>query len=250
MRTYLECGERYRRRYIEGERIDKSNIPLAIGNAIHAGAEQDNRKKIETEDAGLAKDEIIEVAVQTFEEIADNHDLDATTTEVGKGKDSCASGAGTYADEVSPITKPICAEEHIVAKVLGPDGNTYELAGILDVAEEGAVGDLKTGKKSWNQGNADAADQLTLYGILFKARFGKYPERMWVANLVNRVKGWKHQHLETSRSLKQYENLMKKVIIADKGINMGMFLPAAEGNWRCSEKGCEFWNDCPFAQGA
>jgi hypothetical protein len=249
LRTYLQCGEKYRRRYIEGERISKSNIPFAIGSAIHECAEEDNKKKIETEDAGLPKDDIIEIAVQSFQETAENHDLGATDAEVGKGKDSCASGAGTYADEVSPITKPVCAEEHIVAQVLGPDGNTYELAGILDVAEEGAVGDLKTGTKSWNQANADAADQLTLYGILFRSRFGKYPERMWIANLVNKAKGWKFQHLETTRTIEQYMKLMNKISLIQKGIDAGTFLPAAEGDWGCSQKWCEYWTSCPYAQG-
>jgi len=71
---------------------------------------------------------------------------------------------------------------------------------------------------------------------------------MWVANLINRVKGWKHKHIETMRTSQQYHALMAKLVAADKGIEAGTFLPAAEGSWRCSSKWCEFFATCKFAR--
>ena len=31
-------------------------------------------------------------------------------------------------------------------------------------------------------------------------------------------------------------------------IEKGAFLPADPGSWRCSEKFCEYWDDCPFGR--
>jgi len=249
LRSYLECGERYRRRYIEKDRRDKTNIALAIGNALHHSAEKDNKKKIETPDDLLSKENIVDIAVEDYKKITSENPLDEPATEIGKGIDSCADGAGVYADEVSPNTRPILAEEKIFTKVKGEDGKTFRIAGIIDIAEIETVGDFKTGKTAWNQKKADSADQLTLYGLLYHSKYGEFPKKMWIANLINRVKGWKHQHLETTRNLSQYQKLLRRLSIADAGIRKGTFLPAAEGSWKCSEKWCEFWTDCIYAQG-
>lgn len=249
LRSYLECGERYRRRYIEKERRDKTNITLAIGSAIHHGAETDNRKKIDTPQDLLTKKNIIDIAVEDYKKITTENELEESANDISKGIDSCASGAGVYADEVSPNTKPILVEEKIFTKVKGLDGMTFQIAGIIDIAEKETVGDFKTGKTAWNQNKADSADQLTLYGLLFHSKYGEFPKKMWIANLINRVKGWKHQHLETSRNLSHYQKLLRRLSVADAGIRKGTFLPAAEGSWKCSEKWCEFWIDCDFAQG-
>ena len=72
---------------------------------------------------------------------------------------------------------------------------------------------------------------------------------MWIANLVNKAKGWKFQHLETTRTVEQYMKLMNKISLIQKGIDAGTFLPAAEGDWGCSQKWCEYWTSCPYAQG-
>lgn len=249
LKSYLECGERYRRRYIENERRDKSNITLAIGSAIHEGAEKDNKVKIATPSDLLTKENIIEIAVEDYKKSTTENELNETKIEISKGIDSCANGAAVYAEEVSPKTKPILAEEKIKTKVKGLDGQTFNIAGIIDIAEYQTVGDFKTGKSAWSQKQADATDQLTLYGLLYHSKYGEFPKKMWIANLVNRVKGWKHNHLETKRTLKDYQKLLRRLSIADAGIRKGTFLPAAEGNWKCSEKWCEFWIDCPFAQG-
>ena len=40
----------------------------------------------------------------------------------------------------------------------------------------------------------------------------------------------------------------KKIDWVKLGIENGIFLPAPEGSWYCSEKWCSYWNICEFGK--
>jgi len=251
MLMFLECGERYRRRYVENEKFDRVSMQAAVGIGTHEGASADNRYKI-VEGKPLPAPEVVELAVTAYEDEGIERELlgegggCATIHERAQGKDETAGAAEAWSGAVSPRVEPALVEEPVVARIEGT-----ELSGVIDtVTRDGKVRDLKTGRRKWNQQRVDTSIQLTTYGVLYRARFDAWPTGFVVDNLtLSKRTGWGEQHLVTSRTERDYDSLASVVKTMNGAIKSGTFLPAVPGHWRCSAKWCEYYTDCPYVAG-
>ncbi len=114
---YERCGEQYRRRYIEKERIPPG-VALLKGTGVHGGARVNFRQKVETHE-DLPKKDIVEISVTEFERSYQNQGVLLTAEEesiglqkvMGETKDSVVTLSGLFADEVAPVYQPAFVEE-------------------------------------------------------------------------------------------------------------------------------------------
>lgn len=257
---YLKCGESYRRKYVAGDRFFRSSIPLLVGKGVHKALEVDNGLKF-NEGQSITIPEAKDVAVATFEEEYNEADEVAewdaenythrkpTKVQKAQGVDRTAKTAETYTVETSPKIVPNLIEEPVVAQLPSDEfeGGAFQINGILDYTTEDGIGDLKTGKKAWSQDRVDGRLQLSVYGMMFRSRFGEWPRHLWVDNITHYVrKAPVYQRLMTRRDTDDYHVAIRQIVTALKGITSGTYLPAPEGVWWCSRRWCEFFDDCPF----
>lgn len=256
LNTFENCGEAYRRRYIEKE-IIPPGVAALRGGGVHKGAEMNFKQKIESK-IDLPKQEIVDRAVAEFEGRMklEGLFLDAESAAIGKDivvgkeKDTTVRLAGLFADEVAPVYQPTAVEEKIRIEL--PD-SPRDLLGILDLtativtdpARGEGLADYKTGKKTKSQSEFDGSPQLTLYDLAYRAKRGKAPDFIRVEQLID-TKVPKRVLTETTRTVADMKPAIARVNAMISGLEKGAFMPANPGSWNCSPRWCGYFATCKF----
>lgn len=245
---FENCGEAYRRRYIEGE-IIPPGVAMLRGSGVHGGAEVNHRQKMKS-GRDLPKKDIVDAAVSILEERKARDGFRLTREEMAVGVkptiartiETVQTLTGLYVDAVAPGLQPAMVEEKIVAEV-SPE---VALAGTIDVATvDGRVKDFKTTGKTKPQSEADTSLQFSQYGLLYRAKTGAFPSGFDMEQLVD-LKTPKHVRLSTTRTQADYQVLVNRINTMLRAQKAGIFAPAAVGSWICSERWCGFWRTCPY----
>ncbi len=249
---YETCGEAYRRRYIEGERIPPG-MAAHKGSGVHGGAQYNFTQKIDTH-KDLPIDDIIEVAITSFEKRLNSDDVLLLPEEVeqgrkviiGKTKDAVSRLTTLLAEEVAPKYQPILVEQK--QKILLPK-SSHDLVCILDLADDkDRVVDFKTGTKKKPKGMADESEQLTFQALTFKAHTGRMPSEITLECLIDK-KVPENQTLTTTRNMAHIEGLIARINTMQAGIEAGIYIPTTADNWKCSPRWCGYFQTCPYTKG-
>lgn len=242
------CGEAYRRRYIEGEKI-APGVAMLIGSGTHLGAEINFKQKIDSH-KDLPASDIVDIAVSGFEDIVEEGvEFDETETKRGtsiviaEAKDTVAALAGLHAAEQAPDYQPVAVEKEILIPM---PGAPFDMLGYVDLIDnQRRVTDFKTAGKSKPKDEADKSTQLTVYAASFLIDTGELPAEVRLDTLV-KTKTPKRQVLSSTRTNADVQALVHRVNAAINTIESGAFMPASPGSWKCSPKWCGYWSTCKF----
>ena len=256
---YFKCGEQYRRRYIEHERIPPG-IAMHRGTGVHAGAQLNFRQKIASfVDAPTS--EIVDAAVAAFDGAVTKDGVLLTREEESRGqkhvvaeaRDTAARMARTFAEAIAPAYQPIEVEERVTIEL---PRAPRDILGIVDLVAVDAhdspetgqrsVVDLKTGTKSRPQSDADDSMQLTVYSAAHHVRHGFPVRDARLEILIDGAKGVRRQTLTTTRDQHDIAAFVARVNAMLAGIEAGIFTPAPPGSWWCSARWCGYWSTCPY----
>ena len=245
------CGEAYRRKYIEGQKTTKGTA-AAIGIATHKSAEVDlTSKKM---DGILLPDEAIpDIASDSFELAWAADDLELSKEEKqdkegtrAKAKDQTLGLAQLHHGDLAPELVPEHLEHRMEIKL---DGLPFSLMGYADVIEvDGTIRDLKTRGKTPKASDASEDLGLAWYSRLLHVDEGVLPPSLMLDVLV-KTKTPKRATVMTTPN-GDHSALLQRIERAAAVIEAGAFLPAQPGHWKCSEKFCEFYDDCVFGRRA
>lgn len=247
LRLLHMCGEAFRRKYVEKAPMT-SGLAAAVGTAVHKAAEMDLVAK--RDEGELLADEVIfDSAADAFENAIGDartelHGDEADKTILGKAKDQAIGLAGVHHSQLAPMVAPKLIEHKFEIEF---DGFPLTLVGYADLVEtDNTIRDLKTrGKKprpddatddiglAWYAMSLDAsgigaAPSLAL-DVLVKTKVPKL-ETVWAASPTN------------------HQPLLARIERAAMVIQSGAYLPAPTDHWKCSEKFCDFYDDCPFGR--
>lgn len=246
---YLRCGEQYRRRYIEGEKIPPG-IAMIKGGSVHKGSEANFRQKIESQ-KDLPANEIKEVAAANFEgQISQGYILSPDENAVGvrkvlaEAKDSTIRLVDVYASDIAPFVMPEFVENRQYIEL---PGNNYDLLSIIDVATtDKKIIDLKTTSRKKRQAEADDSDQLSWQAMAYRKLTGEFPKGLKLEVMIDTGRNTGHQTLSTIRAEQDVQILLNKINAMIAGVKAGIFLPAEPGSWVCSHRFCGYWNTCHY----
>lgn len=245
---FTRCGEAYRRRYIEGEKIPLG-MALLKGKGFHAGAEHNMRQKIESH-RDLPASDIVDAAVASFEaettggySLSQDEVFRGAKIILGETTDSLVQLAKVHAEQQAPDYQPIMVEQKVRIELPG----NRDLLGVIDLADDkGRVVDFKTAGKSKSQSDADSSIQLTTYAAAYQVTTGEPPALVQLDTLVTGKKGVKRQVLESSRGPADFTALANRINAVSAAIDAGIFPPAPPGSWQCSAKWCGFHASCGY----
>jgi hypothetical protein len=283
--TAQQCGERFRRKYIERD-FRPSSIRAKRGIAVHkvagkshvrqlAGKERGDPREVYI-DAVLSDEEAKDVAATEFDHSVKEYGVAWSDAEkeigvekvAGEEKDTAVRMAGYYVGKVARGVDPLAVERSLTIK---PAGLDVEILGIIDlVGEEPApaldpfaeeperrvrgvtievVHDLKTSDKRPREDAIGSNQQLTMYSLLRAAQTGKPPDRVRLTTLVNSRQGVVTVTQTGTRSLEDLNAVAARIDASIRMVEAGAFVPANPDAWWCSEKFCEYWTECKFALG-
>lgn len=268
LNTFENCGEAYRRRYLEGERIPPG-VAAIRGGSVHKGAEMNFKSKLLTR-VDLPRKDIVDRSAAEFDArlklegvfLAPEEASRGKEIVIGEEKDSTVRLAGLFADQVAPSYQPTAVEETIrielpesprdilgildlTAVQLNPESMIEPLPETIPLMPEGIV-DYKTSKKTKPQREFDTSAQLSIYDLAYRARYGRVPAFIKVEQLVDLKSGPKRVTNTTTRTTPDFKAAVARINVMMTGLEKGAFMPANPGSWNCSPKWCGYFPTCRF----
>lgn len=246
LETWSACGEQFRRRYIEGEKTPPP-AAMVVGCAVDRGVRADLGHKIETGEL-LPTEAAKDAARDALESEWQGEVLLDEGESKGSSIDKTVGLAGLHHSEIAPALEPT----HVARKcVLEVEGCGFQLAGEIDVQEGSkSIRDTKTRKRPPVVSEADNSLQLTAYSLFAKVADGRPPDFVALDVLVETPKTKKRKTviLRSTRDQQDYQAFLNRVAIMDDAIKKGVFHPARQDDWRCSEKWCGYFDTCRYAR--
>ncbi|MEW6443188.1 MAG: PD-(D/E)XK nuclease family protein [bacterium] len=247
--TWLRCGEQFRRRYIEDERIPPG-VSARRGSAVHKVAELNyTHKKLTGEDMPLAdlKDACRDEYVRLIRDEGVYFPPQLLPEKAGllnRSLDEALKATALFRSEIAPRVTPLETELPVEEDL----GFGLPVVGILDLVEpEGRLSDLKVMDRK-GQEWADRELQPTFYCALWHAKTGQWPAAFRF-DLIVPNKTPVHVELTTQRTPKDLEVLARYVRNFLKDLEAGVFRPADPGHWVCRPLYCGYYMTCPYTTG-
>ena len=250
------CGEQYRRRYGEGEKLPPG-IAMIRGSAVHKANELHMRAKMDGEPWSLeaTKDE----AVTAFDQrLREGYVVDGSYAKMGfEPKEAIAHARGDvlalsalHFVRVAPKIEPTAAEVRI--EIPASDSLPVPFVSILDVIDrdESPI-DTKTAAKKPSKEDAHDSDQLSGQALAFRA-LKKKPEKNLRLDVLVRTTVKRNEDyvpLVTKRTEEDLAGFVGRVRQSLLVVEGERWLPAPEGSWACAPLWCGYWPTCPYARG-
>lgn len=247
-----KCGEQFRRRYIEKEKIPPG-VAAIVGTGVDRSVTRNLGSKIETK-ALLSLEEVEAIARDSVANEFDAGGVMLTAEErfagaaavKGEAVDKAIRLAGLHAKEMAPALSPTHVQR---AWVLDLKGYPMDLAGTIDVQEAAAtVRDTKTSGKTPSAEIAHQSDQLTMYALAVQVLDGQAPAKVVLDYLVD-LKTPKAVTFESTRSKEDFAVMLRRIENGIRAIEAGVFVPARQTDWWCNEKWCGYAGTCPYFRG-
>lgn len=244
----IQCGEAFRRRYLEGE-IIPPGVAALVGSATDRAVTKNLQHKIET--TGLLDvAEVADVARDSLEYgWQSGVKLDADEARLGLAKvkgqaaDKAVRLAVLHATQKAPSIDPTHLQRRWSLELRG---YPVDLVGTLDIQESGTVRDTKTSGKAPAEDAAQTSIQLTAYHLAVKVLDGKPPETVALDYLID-TKTPRALTLVSTRDGEDYQALLNRVEMIARAIETGTFLPVSPDHWMCCAKWCGYWDSCRYA---
>ena len=250
LNTFNVCGERYRRRYICGDKIPPG-IVLIVGSGVDGGVNANMREKIATKKL-LPKEQVVDIAVAEFKKKWDTEGVDLMPEEKalgikvakGQGIDKTSRLAALHCDTFATEINPTHVQRKM--KVI-LDGYPRDLLGYIDI-QEGLlrVRDTKTKAKSMTQDDADKDDQMTMYAMMTKVIDKVIPDLCFDVLVDTKVP--KRQALVTKRTEEDFKPILRRLENMILALDAGIFVPCPESFWGCNPKYCGYHSSCNFVK--
>lgn len=255
------CGEKFRRRYINGEREPQTS-PLFVGSVVHKTVSDGLRTKLSGQPLPSAKEltEMVDVNVQEGWPDDLDEGLEERATKEGVRSDASAAVMAyrPVADKLVFLDAARLPSGQLPVEfkwVLTLEGLPYELQGEVDLlVADGADGygirDMKVRAKAASKGEADSSQQLSMYAMALAVLLKQRSNFVAIDTILKPGKRREAQvkSQESVRDEKDDEVVLNRIGAAIAAIESGVFLPANTDDWRCSEAFCGFARDgsCPY----
>jgi hypothetical protein len=255
MFTFGQCGERYRRRYICGDKIPPA-VAAHRGGSFHEAAQFNfEQKKDSHEDRPKGK--VVDFAADAFDKrvatqgvLFNRDEAPRRKAVLGEAKDMAVNLVGGLMDQYAPSVQPLLVEEKV--RIILPK-SSHDLLGILDIVTANGVDDMKTSMRKKRQDEADTSTALSTYAMAHKVAVGTFPKQLRLVNFIHRgltktrtIPEVEVQPIQTTRTVPDLMALAKRMETTIRTAEAGNFPPAPVGVWWCSERFCGYWDTCPY----
>jgi|SRR5262245_52681384 len=246
----MQCGEAFRRRYIE-----KEIIPPGVASVVGTATDKTVTKNLESKmiwDELLTIEEIQDAARDGLDQAwqwgvtLDEDERQKGVRRVkGEATDKTIRLSVLHAERKAPELRPT----HVQRKwALELPGFPVDLVGTLDVQEGSeTVRDTKTSRKSPPEDVAENSIQLTSYALGIKVIDGQAPQKVVLDYLID-IKMPVARTFEATRSDDDYRALLRRIETLCLAIERGVFMPVSPDHWMCCPKWCGYWSTCKYVR--
>lgn len=244
--TALRCGEQFRRRYIEGERIPPG-VAAGRGTGVHNANDVNLSQKVITgKDLNLSdlKDAARDGFVRAFRNgiFMAKEDIPLKNKILNDNLNDTIQLTGLYKKKVAPLIHPIEVERSFLIDV----GLDLPLAGRIDIERHQKVDDLKTSGKKWADDRITKEIQPIFYSYAVEHETKVRPQFNY--HILKITKGGElgYQMQSIRATDDNYRALFAKINMLIYMIKSGVFMPADPSSWICSPRWCGYHSTCIY----
>lgn len=242
---FFRCGEQWRRRYVEGEKIPPG-IAAHVGSGVHKGAEVNFAQKIETEE-DLPLSDVQDAARDGYLHRLRDEGVYLTREDAQRREQLFAEGVEKSVEAVTVLHEKMAPHVFPASVELEVRATDEEVGvdwiGYVDVLQDnGTLHDIKTTGKVWTQKDVDASTQGTLYPRLVKATEGVEVVQIEFDIFRKLKTQTKYEPLFTERDDSDWRALQERTRTMMKMVDAGHAPPTVMAPFPCSEKWCGFWS--------
>lgn len=243
LRLFMQCPERWRRRYLDKE-LEPPSGKMILGGAAGAALAQNFGHQLESGEA-LCTEAVLDEFASEWEDRCGREEVDWRQDLPGELKDSGVGALSIYHRLIAPTIAPVSVEREFE---LSWPGVQWKLTGFIDLEDsDGLVRDYKMSARRMTQPDADADLQPTIYMAARRAEGD--PAAGFRFDTMIRTKQPKAEVVETERSELQLDLLTDRIFGLAREIEYrcesGNWGGAAPNTWFCST--CRY--DCPLRLG-
>ena len=241
--SYLTCGKAWKYKYLD-KIPTKPSTTLILGSTVHDTMEEMIAKR----SVGMEPPNPVEFATDTLTKRLEldrdklvPEDIETLQNDVLR----LVSDAGILYGMSQIRAKVDDDGPQIERKVtLQVPEVDVPIIGFIDIVlEEGTPADFKTSARSWTQDRAEKEMQPVFY-LAAMGQCGMPVNWHFKHIVMVKTKIPKFQILEHTHEPKELFKLFQQVQEVWKGMNSGVFNPAAPGSWKCSPKFCDYYDIC------
>jgi hypothetical protein len=244
--TALRCGEQFRRRYIEGERIPPG-VAAGRGTGVHNANDVNLSQKVITGfDLPLSdlKDAARDGFVRAFRNgiFMAKEDIPSKDKILNDNLNDTLKLTGLYLDKVAPLIIPVEVERRFRIDV----GLDFPLAGMIDIERHQKVDDIKTTGRKWADDQITKEIQPIFYSYAVEHETGTRPQFNY--HILKITKGGElGNQIQSIRATDEnYRSLFAKINMMIHSIKSGVFMPANPSSWWCSARWCGYYSTCVY----
>lgn len=243
---FLNCPKQWEFRYVKGLKIPPKGA-LTIGSAVDDAITHNLGHKIQT-NTNVPLEEALDTYSTSFD--ARSPDTEWEGSDPGEQKDMGAACVSAHHLLIAPKMEPETVQEEFHLWV----DDEYDVSGFIDVIETtGVVVDSKTSSRKWGADKISQYVQPVIYDFAYEATRGKKARGFRWDVMIKPTKA----SLKKAKDLAKIQQLDRPVLAQEhkflfdealptmhKLIKRGLFPPAGDSYWGCSEKYCGFWHLC------
>jgi hypothetical protein len=244
IRLFLQCPEKWRRRYVERE-YELPSGSMILGSAVGAAEAQADHEQIETGNR-LAIDGVVDAFADEWDDRASREEIAWGEQQPGTLKDAGVSVVTAYEKQVASTIRPVSVEREFRLQLPGVD---WGFTGFFDLEEEdGAICDRKVKAKKLSRTEADADLQPTSY--LLARRAEGNPASAFRYHTLIRTKTPQVEIVPTVRTDAQLDAFVDRLYRTAAEMHWRLehdvWQGAVPGSWWCSDRFCGYWASCPM----
>lgn len=253
------CGEyAFRRHFSDSKKT--TTMGLARGGSVHKGVQFVLERKMRgestnPEDVGaLVARDFTQRLEDASEVLFSPQEREAGTKGIiEETRKSAVRLSLGYVFHFVPLIDPLAVEKHYRFEVRGQDFDLGGTADCLAKHEKGkAIRDTKTCTSKKNDGEVENSVQLGFYALCEEQESGDPADAvaldfLQVMKTGDGVKAYGHE----KAAPRDHSATLLRIERAVHLIEKEAWMPADPGGpsgWKCSEKFCEFFQDCPFGR--
>lgn len=244
IKTYLDCPLAWKRRYVDRE-YEPPNGVMILGGAVGAAEGHADHRQIDTGERPPVED-VLDLYADEWQHRIDSEAVEWRGEKPGELKDSGVAAVQVYEKTIAPTYTPTSVEREFELFFEGVD---WTVTGYLDLEEaDGAVSDRKVRARKLSPSEANVDVQPGLY--LMARRAEGNPAPVFRFHTMVRTKSPYAEIVPTVRTDQQLDALTDRILLIAAEIDWRLehdaWQGAVPGSWRCSERYCGYWLDCPL----
>lgn len=253
VRTFEMCPEKFRRRYLLGER-EPANLAMALGSVVGDALAHHFQGQMRGTPLGPKDldDLVLELFAAKIAEAVIGAEEDPDTA-----REQCRSGVADYVVEMAPRISPISVERRASFRL--SEGHEWSFQCYFDIECDEEVPDVKFGRWPVSEARAARDLQATAYAYLRWAE-GRRARFVFHSGLLEAPEeGPRWREVPAPRTIAQFRGFERRIASVARQIahldrtEPGEWPLSSDLGWWCAPRqgteGCPYWASCPVGGG-